>query len=223
MADVILTAEMRTELGSRPAGRFRRAGRLPAVVYGHQADPLSVTVSARELEHILHGESGANTLITLKLDGEDSLALARQIQRDPTRGDLVHVDFVRVRRDETVSAEVPLHTEGDVPGVRAGGLLEQLLFHVTVEAKPGDIPTEIIVDVSELELGDQLRVADLPVPTGVLLQHEGDELVAQVTVPRGMAEGEEGEEGEGVEGEGVEGAAAGEAPAASDGGEGGEG
>ena len=109
MPDVTLTAEPRTERGSGPAGRLRRTGKVPAVVYGLEADAQSVTVVGRELERILHGAGGANTLITLQLGtgGDDALALVRQIQRNPTRGDLVHVDFVRVRRDVAVSAEVP--------------------------------------------------------------------------------------------------------------------
>ncbi len=203
MADVTLTAEPRTELGSGPAGRIRRSGKVPAVVYGLDADTLSITVGARELERILHGAGGANTLITLALAEGDALALARQIQRHPTRGELTHVDFIRVRRDVAVSAEVPLHIEGEAPGSRQGGMVEQLLFNVTVEAMPGNIPEELVVDISTLELGDQLRVADLPVPAGVALQHEDDELVVQVAIPRGMDEGEEGEEA--AEGEGAEG------------------
>jgi large subunit ribosomal protein L25 len=208
MPDVTLTTEPRTEHGSGPAGRLRRAGKVPAVVYGLEADPKSVSVVGRELERILHGEGGANTLITLRLDGDDALALARQIQRHPTRGDLVHVDFVRVRRDVAVSAEVPVQTEGEAPGVREGGMLEQQLFSVTVEAMPGNIPTHLTVDVSGLGLGDQLHVSDLSVPTGVTLQHEADELVIQVAVPRGMEEGEAAEGEEGAEGEGGEAAPA---------------
>src|SRR6476620_6427773 len=99
MPDVTLTAEPRTEHGSGPAGRLRRTGKVPAVVYGLDADAQSVTVVGRDLERILHGAGGANTLITLHLGtGDDALALVRQIQRNPTRGDLVHVDFVSVRR-----------------------------------------------------------------------------------------------------------------------------
>jgi large subunit ribosomal protein L25 len=219
MPDVTLTAEPRTEHGSGPAGRLRRTGKVPAVVYGLEHEPASVTVVGRELERILHGEGGANTLITLHLDGDDALALARQIQRHPTRGDLVHVDFVRVRRDVAVSAEVPVQTEGEPPGVREGGLLEQLLFTVTVEAMPGNIPTHLTIDVSGLALGDQLHISDLAVPAGVTLQHEPEELIVQVAIPRGMDEGEEeeGEEGEGAEGEGGEGG--GEAPSAEAGAE----
>jgi len=204
MPDVTLTTETRSDRGSGPAGRLRRAGKVPAVVYGLDADPMSVSVTGLELERILHGAGGANTLITLDLGGDDTLALVRQIQRHPTRGDLVHVDFVRVRRDIAVSAEVPLNPEGDAPGLKEGGLLDQGLFMVTVEAMPGRIPTEITIDVSSLDLGDQLHISDLVVPEGVTLQHDPDELVVQVTIPRGMdvEEEGEGEEGEGVEGEG---------------------
>jgi large subunit ribosomal protein L25 len=210
MTDVILAAEPRTDLGSAHAGRLRKAGRCPAVVYGLDTEVLTITVSAHDLDYALHSESGANTLITLQLDGDDTLALARQIQRHPTRNELVHVDFIRVRRDVAVSAEIPLTVEGEPPGAKEGGMLEQLLFSLAVEAMPGNIPTGIVVDVSGLALGDQLRVEDLTIPPGVDVQHEADELVAQVSIPRGMeeeeeGEGEEGEEGEeGAEGEGGE-------------------
>ena len=149
MPDITLAAEPRTELGSRPAGRLRRAGqgarRRLRPRHRHRS---SVTVPARELPHILAGESGANTLITLEVDGDDVLTLARQIQRHPTRGELVHVDFIRIRRDVAVSAEVPLHLVGEATGVRDGGLLEQLIFSLTVEAMPGNIPVSLEIDVS---------------------------------------------------------------------------
>ncbi|MEP6625239.1 MAG: 50S ribosomal protein L25 [Acidimicrobiia bacterium] len=202
MSDITLNVEPRTELGSGPAGRYRRDGKIPATVYGLEADPQSVLVGARELERILHGASGANTLITLNLAEGNALALARQIQRHPTRNELVHVDFVRIRRDVAVTADIPLHVEGEAPGARAGGLLEQLLFSVTIEAMPGSIPNSLTIDVSALELGDQIHVSDLPIPAGVTLQHEPEELVVQVAIPRGLDDVEgEGEEGEG-DGEG---------------------
>jgi large subunit ribosomal protein L25 len=203
MADVLLTAETRPERGSRPAGRLRRTGRVPAVVYGLAADPIAVTVPARELSHLLAGEGGANTLIRLQVDGDEQLTLARQIQRHPTRGDLVHVDFVRIRRDIAVTAEVPLHLVGEAPGSRDGGLVEQLIFSLTIEAKPADIPNVVEVDISSLEIGDQIRIAEVAVAQGVVFQHELDELVVQVVAPRLVEEEEEveGEEGaEGVEG-----------------------
>ena len=213
--DILLTAETRTVKGSRPAGRLRREGKVPAVVYGLDTETLNVTVPARELQHILAGEAGANALITLKYDGDDVLTLARQIQRHPTRGELIHVDFVRIRRDVAVEAEIPVHLEGEPAGVRDGGVLEQLVFSLAIEAKPADIPNAIEVDVSALEIGDQMRIEELSVPAGVAVMHEPEELVVQIVMPRVIeepepAEGEEGEEveGEGAEGEGAEGEAA---------------
>jgi len=205
MSDVKLSVEPRTLFGSGPSGRYRREGKVPATVYGLDSDPQSVLCNARELERILHGASGANTLITLNLGDGDALALARQIQRHATRGDLVHVDFVRISRTIAVTAEIPLHLEGEAPGSRQGGLLEQLLFSVTVEAMPGNIPNELVIDVSTLELGDQIHVSDLKVAAGVEIQQEADALVAQVAIPRGL--GDE-EEGEGEEGEGGDAATA---------------
>ncbi len=214
--DLTLTAEPRTVVGSRPAGRLRREGKLPAVVYGLDTDTVNVTVPARDLAHILAGEAGANALITLKLNGDEMLTLARQIQRHPSRGDLVHVDFIRIRRDVAVEAEIPVHLEGEPAGVRDGGILEQLLFTLRIEAKPEDIPTAIEVDVTALEINDQIRLEELTVPAGVALQHEADELVVQVIPPRVEEEPEpvEGEEGEEVEGEAAEGEEGEGAPAA---------
>ena len=212
MPDITLATEPRTTRGSRPSGRLRKEGKVPAVVYGLGADTVSITVPSRELQHILAGESGANTLITLHVDGESVLTLARQIHRHPTRGELVHVDFIRIRRDVAVSAEIPVHLLGEATGVKDGGLLEQLLFQLTVEAMPGNIPVAIEIDVSELGIGDQLRVEDIPLPAGVVTQAEADFVVAQVAAPRVATELEEGEEGE--EGEAAEGGEAGEAPAA---------
>ena len=215
MPDIILASEPRTELGSRPSGRLRRQGKVPAVVYGLGTDSVSITVPSRELQHILAGEAGANTLINLEVDGESVLTLARQIHRHPTRGELVHVDFVRIRRDVAVSAEVPVHLLGEAEGVKDGGLLEQLMFHLTVEAMPGNIPVALELDVSALNIGDQIRLEEMQLPQGVSTQVDAETVVVQVAAPRVAAEAEEGEEGEGVEGaegEAAEGGAA-EAPA----------
>jgi large subunit ribosomal protein L25 len=216
MPDIVLTADPRSDFGSRPAGRLRRAGLVPAVVYGLGSDPVSISVSSRELAHILSGEAGANALINLELDGDSVLTLARQIQRHPTRGDLVHVDFIRIRRDVAVSADVPLHLVGEPEGVKDGGLLEQLVFTVTVEAMPGNIPNSLEIDVSELNIGDQRHVSDLALPADVVTNLDPETVVAQVAAPRVVVEEElEGEAAEGEEGEAPEGGA----PAEASGGE----
>jgi large subunit ribosomal protein L25 len=213
MPDATLTATPRTSDGSRAAGRLRRQGLVPAVVYGLGSDTISVTVPAHDLQHILSGASGANTVITLAVDGGDQLALARQIQRHPVKGTLLHVDFVRIRADQTVTAEIPVHLEGEPEGVRNGGLLEQMLFNISVEALPADLPPAITHDVSALDIGDQVHVSDLVVSATVTVTTDAEELVVQVVQPRGMDLGEEAEAAE-VE-EGAEAVEGGEAPAAA--------
>jgi large subunit ribosomal protein L25 len=210
MADATLTAELRTAAGKGPAGRLRRQGLVPAVVYGLGQDSVPVSVSSRELAHILSGASGSNTLITLRVDGKEQLALARQIQRNPTKGTLVHVDFIRVRADQTIQAEIPVHLTGDAEGVSRGGVLEQLVHTLSVEAKPGDLPPSIEFDVSALEIGDEVRVRELVVARGVAVLQDGEDLVAHISAPR-VAEEEveaeaaaEGEGGEAAEGQAQE-------------------
>jgi large subunit ribosomal protein L25 len=188
MADQhILIAHKRTDRGSGPAGRLRREGNVPAVVYGLGAETIPVSVPARALGHILAADTGANTLITLELGGDAVLALARQIQRNAVRGDLEHVDFVRVRRDVAVSAEVPVHLVGEAVGTREGGILEQQVFMLTVEARPADIPASVELVISALAIGDQLRVSDLQLPQGVKVMQDPEELVVGVAAPRVVA------------------------------------
>jgi large subunit ribosomal protein L25 len=219
MADTKLAAERRPEKGSRPAGRLRRDGHLPGIVYGLGGEAVSVTVNAHQLGNILSSKTGANTLISLDIDGKSELTLARQVQRDPVKGILIHVDFVRVRADQTIQAEVRLSLLGQPEGVSQGGMLEQLMHSLTVEGLPGQLPTEIEHDVTALVLGDQLRVGDVQLPAGVNVTNEAEELIAMISVPRGLAEGEgevaavEGEEGaEAAEGEEGAEAAEGDSP-----------
>jgi large subunit ribosomal protein L25 len=206
MADATLIAERRPAAGKGPAGRIRREGLVPAIVYGLGADNVSVSVSSRELVHILSGGSGMNTLITLQIDGTDELAIARQIQRHPVKGTVMHVDFVRVRADQTIQAEIPVHLVGEAEGAVRGGVLEQLVHTLTVEAKPSDFPPSIEHDVTAIEIGGQVYVRDLTVPPGVTVLQNEDDLVAQISAPR-VAEVEEGAEAEAAEGAVAEGAA----------------
>ena len=196
MSDAILIAQKRTETGDGPAKRLRAAGRVPAVVYGLDAGTVSVSVPERELDHILHSASGSNTLITLKVDEGNQLALARQVHRHPVRGTVLHVDFIRVRADVKIEAEVSIQFVGEAEGVRGGGLFEQSLFSLTVEALPGDIPNAFEHDISALVIGDSIHVSDLQVPAGVTVLQEGDAVVAHISQPRTAEEAGEGVEGE---------------------------
>jgi large subunit ribosomal protein L25 len=207
MEEVTLVADVGRAVGKSSARKIRREGKVPAIVYGLGTDPEPVAVPSRDLQHILGGAGGANTLINLDLSGRSELVLARQVVRHPVRHNLVHLDFIRVRRDQAVSAEVPIHLVGEAQGHKDGGLLEQDTFTLSIEAKPGDLPAGIEADVSALGIGDQLTVADLKLPPGVATTQDPGDLVAHVSAPKGLdlpeegeaAEGEEGEEGEGGE------------------------
>jgi large subunit ribosomal protein L25 len=201
MEEVTLAAEVGRPTGKSASRKARREGKVPAIVYGLGGDPQPVAVPGRDLQHILSGPTGANTLINLDMKGHRELVLARQLQRHPVRHTLLHVDLVRVRRDMAVAAEVPVHLAGEPVGVKDGGLLEQTVFTLSIQAKPGDVPAAIEVDVSALAIGDQLTVADLNLPRGVETTQEPSELVVHVTQPRGLVLPEEIEAAEAAEAE----------------------
>jgi large subunit ribosomal protein L25 len=209
MQEVRLVAAPRAEAGKAPARKLRREGMVPAVVYGLGTDTQSVSVPARALQHILAGPGGANTLIDLVVEGETVLTLAREVQRHPLRGTYLHVDFVRISRDTAIVAEVPVLLEGEAEGVKAGGRINQILFTVSVSAKPGAIPASFTIDVTTLDVGEGRKASEIELPAGVTLVTDPDENVVVIASTRlGAARaaegGEEGEEGEGGESEGGE-------------------
>jgi large subunit ribosomal protein L25 len=232
MEEVTLIADLGRPTGSRPARRLRASGKVPAVLYGHGIDAQTIAVDARALRNALTGEAGLNALITLQIDSESHLAMARQLQRHPVKGSVDHVDFVIVRRDEIVSADVPITLVGEAIELHQNdGIVEQQLFSLPIKAKPMDIPSGIEADISGLVIGEAVRVGDLKLPAGVETEVDPEEAVvvgqppAAVELPE-PGEGEEAAEGE----EGAEGAPAaeGEGAAAAEGGgekpsEGGEG
>ncbi len=198
MANSKLTATIREGRGNGPARRVRRAGDVPAVVYGMDLENHAVAVNAHDLDKILHSSSGVNSVITLKIDGvADQLVLTRQIDRHPVRSTLTHVDFIRVSADTDVTADVHLELTSEPEGVRQGGLLEQLLFSVGVSCRPADVPQVITFDIGGLGLGEQVHVSDLPAPKGVTFTNAPNDLIVQVAIPRGLAPVAEGEEPEG--------------------------
>jgi large subunit ribosomal protein L25 len=216
--EILLQAESRNEHGSRPAGRLRREGRVPAVIYGHGVSPISVSVDAKQLRNALRTESGMNALITIKVGSDSHLALAREPQVNHVRGTLEHVDFLIVNRNEEVTAEVPLTLVGEAEGVkRGGGVLEHHLFSLPVRATPDKIPPHIEIEISHLAVGDSLHVHEIKLPEGVAADIDGDTTVVLVDVPRVVVTEEpEAATEEGAEAEGAEAAAPaaeGEAPA----------
>ena len=191
MAETTLRAEPRAGRGSPDARRLRAAGRVPAVVYGHGAEPLPISVEAREMRHALSGAAGANTLFDLRVGRSRHLVITRELQEHPVRHTLAHIDFQVVRRDEVVSAEVPLQLVGEALAVtRAGGTVDHTLLSIGVRARPADIPNSVEIDVSGLELGHSLHVRDLPALRNVTYDADPDTVVVVAQAPRGTAEGE---------------------------------
>jgi large subunit ribosomal protein L25 len=213
MEQETLVAQKRTTSGSRPARRMRRDGRVPAVVYGSDLETVSISVDSRELGATLHTEAGLNALINVVVEGGgEVLAVAREIQRDPVRGDITHLDLIQVSLDIEIEAEVTIEYVGVPAGVREeGGFVEAIETSVVLLALPTAIPASIEVDITELGIGDSLKVEDLPVIEGVTYTTDEDRPLVTVLLPSIEEEPEpellEGElleevaEGEVVEGE----------------------
>ena len=185
MEEVTIAAETGRPTGSRASRRLRGAGKVPAVLYGHGIDAVSLAVDQRALRNALSGEAGLNALITLELDGTRHLAMARHLQRDPIRGSVDHVDFVIVRRDEVVTADVPVHLVGEATAVlNEDGIIDQQLFSLSIRALPTNIPPSLEVDVSGLAIGDSIRVGDVKLPEGVTTDVDEDATVVVGQPPR---------------------------------------
>jgi len=192
VSEVRLSAEPRTEFGKGGARRTRRAGKIPAVIYGHGAPPRHVSLPAREFGHaIKHG--GANVLLTLSLDGAEELAIPKAIQRHPIKGVFEHVDLLAVRRGEKVTIDVPIVIVGEVA---RGGLLGQESNAVSVEAEATQLPSEIEVNVEGLEIGSHVTAGDLTMPSGATLVTDPQQVLVLIQEAPTAAELEEEIEGE---------------------------
>lgn len=213
MSEVRLSAKPRTEFGKGGARRTRRAGKIPAVIYGHGADPRHVSLSAREFGQAIK-RGGANVLLTLDLGGSSELAIPKAIQRHPIKGVYEHVDLLAVRQGEKVRIEVPITVTGEI--IR-GGLLAQEAMTVSIEAEATHLPSGFEISIEGLEIGSQLTAADLTLPAGSVLAGDPEQLlvvVQEAPTAEQMEAGEEVPEGEeAVEGEAAAAAAGAEAPA----------
>jgi large subunit ribosomal protein L25 len=196
MSDIALALEHRRERGSAASRRLRASGRVPAVVYGHGDNPVAVSVDARELRSALAASARGSVLFGLTVGGEEHLAIVREIQRHPVRRTVAHIDFQVVSRDEIVPAEIAVVLVGEALAVtRQGGTIDHSLLTLHVRAKPADIPASFEVDISEMEIGDALRVADIVIPEGLTTEVDPETPVVVALAPRveveEVAEGEE--------------------------------
>jgi large subunit ribosomal protein L25 len=178
-----LEAQPRTAGNKNAARRVRVEGKIPAVVYGAGQDSLPVAVDPRQVTRILNSETGHNTIFDLTLDGSKTKAMIVDWQYEPIKGKLLHIDVKRIAMDKKLAVMVPVELVGEPAGVKTqGGILEQMLREVEIECLPGDIPSHIDVDVSELVFGKVLRVADLPHSDKFKFLTDENQPVAHVTV-----------------------------------------
>lgn len=186
MKTIELTVERRDSRGKNEARRTRAEGRIPAVVYGAGRDTVPITVKARDLSDAFRGGAGENAIFLLKLQGSDQSrhAMIRDLQRDPLSRRTLHLDFVRVLMDTKVRVRVPVEVVGVAKGVKIdGGILDFVSREIEIECLPGNIPEHLPVDVSELAIGDALRVADVPAPEGVEVVDDAEKVVIHIVHP----------------------------------------
>ena len=187
MAELLsIEAEPREVFGKNASRRLRHAGRVPAVVYGDQGPSLPLTVDPKEILRVLRSGAGQNAIFTLEIKGRaPARVMLRDWQLDPIKGNLIHVDMVRIGRDHKLRVKVPIHIKGEAKGVKVqGGIFEFALREVEVECLPDDIPESLTVDITELTIGQNLRVANLPLGPKVKVLTDPDRVVAHVVTLR---------------------------------------
>jgi large subunit ribosomal protein L25 len=179
-------AEPREVFGKNASRRLRHAGRVPAVVYGDQGPSLPVTVDPKAILHVLQSGAGQNAIFTLEIKGKaPARVMLRDWQLDPIKGNLIHVDMVRIGRDHKLRVDIPIHVTGEPKGVKVqGGIFEFMLREVEVECLPDDIPESLTIDVTELTIGQNLRVLNLPLGPKVKVLTDPNRVVAHVVALR---------------------------------------
>ena len=205
MHSFTLNAETRGDLGKGASRRLRHAGKFPAVIYGGNADPKSLTMDHAEILKAIDDEAFYTSIIDVKIDGQGTRAIVKDIQRHPYKPKITHMDFQRVSDDTIIHLAIPVHLLGgeNAPGVKLGGQLTQLMSSIEVACAAKNIPEYVELDVSEMKVGDTLHISDLQLPEGVSsveLMHgeDHDQPVVAIQKARGMkseeAEGEEASE-----------------------------
>jgi large subunit ribosomal protein L25 len=188
MSETVLTAELGRTSGSADSRRLRAEGKIPAVVYGHGMDPLTVSVDRRELRQALSGAAGMNTILDLTVDGAVYPTLIKDIQRHPVKRNVQHIDFIQVNLNEEIVVSVPIHLEGEAKAVAAGnGLIDLAMQDLEVRTTPRNIPDSIVIDVTDMTMESVIRVEDIPLPSGVVAEAEPDAVVLTVLVTRTAA------------------------------------
>jgi large subunit ribosomal protein L25 len=197
---VKLSASKRTHQGKGAAGRLRKEGRVPAIMYGYEVEPTAVSVDALELYHALHTEAGRNAMIRLEIEGETHLTIARDLQIHPVRQETMHLDFLAVDRDSQISVEIPVHTVDEDEVAPNGGVVNQILYSVPILVRPLDVPNSFEISLAGLDVGDVKRVEDLTdqLPEGAEFDIDLERTVVTINAPISEAELEALEESVGA-------------------------
>ena len=188
--EALLDATVRTTIGKNEARRTRREGKVPATVYGASSaggnrDAVSISVEPKALLKILHSEAGANTLISLKLDGVDTKVLVQDFQLDPITHQVLHADFYRVAMDRMIEVTIPILIKGEPKGVKLqGGILEFVRREIQIECLPSDIPEHVDVDVTELMVGQGIRLREVATNPKWQLLTDGDAMLVHVILAK---------------------------------------
>lgn len=189
MKSVALNAFGRAVSGRSEVKKLRDSGRVPATIYGRQTKPENLEVIARELSDLINHSASENILVDLTVDKKKRLALVQEVQHHPLSGKVLHVDFHEVAENETVTVMVPVETEGEAAGVKTGGgVLEHVLFKLKVRALPKNLPEQILIDVSALEVGKSIHIGEIKAPEGVEILGNKNAPVVAVAMPKAEVE-----------------------------------
>lgn len=190
MDQIVIESSVREATGKGSNRKLRRSGKIPAVLYGHKNDSVSLEVDPKDIFKILHSDSGENTIFGLNVPGRERLnCLIKEYQLEPISHILLHADFYEVAMDETLEVKVPLETEGESYGVKSeGGLMDIVHRELHVECLPGDIPESIVVNVTDLKIGDMIRVRDLVVSDKIKILDDPETVVVAIEHPRAEEE-----------------------------------
>ena len=189
MASAQLSATPRSDTGKGVARSLRREGKVPGVIYGHAREPLPLALGSRELERLLGRISAETTVVELDLDGKTSRTLIREIQRDPLKRTVIHIDFMELVAGETVTVNVPVVLVGTPEGVRTGGgVLDQVLRELQVRVDPANMPNHIDIDITNLTIGHSIHVGDITVPEGVEILEDEEATIVTLSAPKTQAE-----------------------------------
>jgi large subunit ribosomal protein L25 len=176
-----LKAAPRARTGSGRLNQMRREGWLPSVIYGRGAANLNLKVDAKSFGELLARSSSENIIVNLEIDGEGTrLAFLQAIQHDPLSGKALHADFLAIDNQTEITAHIPAHLNGDAPGVKAGGVVEQYVHALEITCLPDDLPETIELDISNLQLGDSLHVGEVTYPKGVRPTHAADVVIVHI-------------------------------------------